>query len=335
MVPVWSRRSFLQSLGVVATASAVGRLAMPRAVAAATAPAGRLRFGVQTRPEHTTFKDILQVWQDADALGLDTAFVFDHFIPIQGDQSGPCFEGWTLLAALAAHTQRVRVGVLVTGNTYRSPAVLAKMAATVDHVSGGRLILGVGAGWFEPDHVAYGIPFYTAARRARRLVESVEVMKQLFTQSKSTFAGKYYQLQDAPFAPKSLQQPHPPLLIGGMGPKVIQPLAARHADIWNFFVPEGDPQAAQRLCAQFDALCRQVGRDPAAVEKSTNVRLQQLDAKEMRARIAGLATAGVHHFILSLAAPYDRDLVRRFAHEVAVPLREEPPRTPRQGAAGG
>jgi F420-dependent oxidoreductase-like protein len=330
MAPVWSRRSFLQYLGLAATATtAVGRFTMPRMAAAATPPASALRFGVQTRPEHTSFKDILQVWQDADALGLDTAFVFDHFIPIRGDQSGPCFEGWTLLSALAAHTQRVRVGVLVTGNTYRYPAVLAKMAATVDQVSNGRLILGMGAGWFEPDHTAYGIPFYTAGQRARRLVESVEVVKQLFTQPKSTFAGKYYQLKDAPFAPKSLQQPHPPILIGGMGPKVIQPLAARHADIWNFFVQENDPQSAQRICSQFDAICRQVRRNPAAVEKSTNLH-PQLSAKAMRDRIAALASAGVQHFILSLEPPFDRDVVRRFALEVAAPLREKRTGTPQQ-----
>jgi F420-dependent oxidoreductase-like protein len=329
MARVWSRRSFLQCLGLAATATtAVGRFAMPRMAAAATPPASTLRFGVQTHPEHTNFKDILQVWQDADTLGLDTAFVFDHFIPIRGSQSGPCFEGWTLLSALAAHTQRVRVGVLVTGNTYRHPAVLAKMAATVDHVSSGRLILGMGAGWFEPDHTAYGIPFYTAGGRAHRLVESVEVVKQLFAQSKSTFTGKYYQLKDAPFAPKSMQQPHPPILIGGMGPKVIQPLAARHADIWNFFVQENDPQSAQRICAQFDAICRQVGRNPAEVEKSTNLSPQQLGAKEWRGRIAALANAGVRHFILSLEPPFDRDVVRRFALEVAAPLREQRTDTP-------
>lgn len=327
---VWSRRSFLRYLGFAATAAAAGRLGAPRAVKAANPPASALRFGVQTRPEHTSFTDILQVWQDADRLGLDTAFVFDHFIPIKGDQSGPCFEGWTLLSALAAHTQRVRVGVLVTGNTYRSPAVLAKMAATVDHVSGGRLILGMGAGWFEPDHTAYGIPFYTKGQRARRLVESVEAIKQLFTQSKSTFTGKYYQLKDAPFAPKTVQQPHPPILIGGMGPKVIQPLAARHANIWNFFVQQNDPESAQKICAQFDAICRQVGRNPAEVEKSTNVTPQQLSSKEMREQVAALANAGVQHFILSLEAPFDRDAVRRFASEVAAPLREKRTVPPQQ-----
>ncbi len=336
MTPVWSRRSFLQYLGFAVSATAVARYGISRAVAATTPAPSRVRFGVQTHPQHTSFKDILQVWQDADTLGLDTAFVFDHFIPIQGDQSGPCFEGWTLLSALAANTHRVRVGVLVTGNTYRYPAVLAKMAATVDQISGGRLILGMGAGWFEPDHTAYGIPFYTKGQRARRLVESVEVVKQLFTQPRTSFTGRYYQVKDAPFAPKSVQQPHPPILIGGIGPKVIQPLVARHADIWNFFVQDNDPQAAQRLIAHFDAICRQVGRNPTEVEKSTNVRPQQLSAKEMRERIAALINAGVQHVILSLEPPFDRDVVRRFALEVAAPLREKPTETPQpsgQGAA--
>ncbi len=327
----FSRRGFLRCLGLAATAAAATRtVSLPRRAAAAPA-AGRLRFGVQTRPEHTTFDEILRVWQDADELGLDTAFVFDHFIPIQGDQSGPCLEGWTLLSALAARTQRVRVGVLVTGNTYRYPAVLAKMAATVDQVSGGRLILGMGAGWFEPDHSAYGIPFYTAGRRARRLVESVQVIKMLFTQPRSTFNGKYYQLKDAPFAPRCVQTPHPPILIGGMGPKVIQPLVARHADIWNFFVDSADAGAAKRICAQFDALCTQVGRNPAEVEKSINLRAPQLSGlstKEIRERIQALAGAGVGHFILSLGQPFDRDLIRRFAKEVAAPLRQGPVTTP-------
>lgn len=320
-----SRRKFLRYVGLAATATAAARRVSTPRVALAAPAQGRLRFGIQTHPEHTTFNDILRVWQDADDLGLDTAFVFDHFIPIQGDQSGPCLEGWTLLSALAAKTQRVRLGVLVTGNTYRYPAVLAKMAATVDQLSGGRLILGMGAGWFEPDHNAYGIPFYTAGRRARRLVESVEVIKLLFTQPRSTFNGKYYQLKDAPFAPKCVQTPHPPILIGGMGPKVIQPLVARHADIWNFFVDSADAAAAKRICTQFDALCGQVGRNPAEVEKSTNLRAQQLSGlgtKQIRERVQTLASAGVQHFILSLEPPFDRDLVRRFAKEVAAPLRD-------------
>src|SRR5215470_2031724 len=165
-----------------------------------------LRFGIQTYPQNTTYTDILQTWREADELGFDTAFAFDHFIPFGADPNGPCFEGWTLLSALAAQTKRLKVGLLVTGNTYRHPAVLAKMAATVDHVSNGRVILGIGAGWFELEHTAYGIPFLTAGGRARQLGEAVQVIKLLFTQQKSNFTGKQYQLKDALFEPKSVQK---------------------------------------------------------------------------------------------------------------------------------
>jgi F420-dependent oxidoreductase-like protein len=284
--------------------------------------AAGLRFGVQTAPQHATWAEIADVWQEADGLGLDSAFVFDHFMPISGDTAGPCFEGWTLLAALAARTRRLRVGALVTGNTYRFPAVLAKMAATIDHVSGGRLILGMGAGWFEREHQAYGIPFHTAGGRARRLVEAVEVVKKLFTEERATYAGKYYQLKDAPFAPRAVQRPHPPILIGGMGPKVVQPLAARHAQIWHFFA--SNPERARSICTGFDEICRSVGRDPAAVEKATSLRAPEaagMDAKALQAHVRTLADAGVRHLILGLSAPYDRALLRRFAKDVVRPLR--------------
>jgi F420-dependent oxidoreductase-like protein len=312
-----TRRKFLTDVGAAAMATALaGRVAERRAHAAPRT--GKPRFGVQTHPQHVAYADIVRVWEDADELGLDTAFVFDHFVPIRSDPSGPCLEGWTLVSALAAKTKRVRPGVLVTGNTYRHPAVLAKMAATVDQVSGGRLILGMGAGWFELEHTAYGIPFHTAGGRARRLVEAVEVVKRLFTQDQTSFAGKYYQLKDAPFLPKGVQRPYPPILIGGMGPKVVQPLAARHADIWHFFAPE-DVDETRRTIARFDDLVRQAGREPAAVEKAISLRPDELtgkEAKAVRARIAALAEAGVGHFILSLSPPFDRDLLRRFAKEI-------------------
>jgi F420-dependent oxidoreductase-like protein len=313
-----SRRSFLMG-AAAAVAAVAGRLAVPRAAQPAPSSSkNKLRFGVQTPPQHVSYADIAQTWREADELGFDSAFVFDHFIPIYSDPQGPCLEGWTLLAALAAQTKQVKVGVLVTGNTYRHPAVLAKMAATVDHISNGRLILGLGAAWFELEHTAYGIPFYTPGERARRLGEAVEVIKLLFTQQKSNFKGKYYQLKDALCEPKPLQKPYPPLLIGGMGPKLIQPLAARQANIWHFFVRDGDPQETKKICTDFDALCRKVGREPSQVEKSISLRPPQLAGtpEDVRGRIQALADAGVQHFLISLPAPHDRQLLRRFAQEI-------------------
>jgi F420-dependent oxidoreductase-like protein len=321
-----SRRSFVKGIGALAAVASVP--AWPHLATATKAAPGRLRFGVQTAPQHTTYDAIEAVWKEADGLGYDSAFVFDHFIPILSDPSGPCLEGWTLLAALAAKTESVQVGVLVTGNTYRYPAVLAKMAATVDHVSHGRLILGLGAGWFELEHTAYGIPFSTAGGRARQLVESVEVIKMLFKQQRSTFAGKYYRLQDAPFEPKGVQRPHPPILIGGMGPKVIQPLAARHADIWHFFVRAGSAESAKQICSNFDAICRTVGRNPAEVEKSTTVRADAWSAETaaaLRTEIKGLVDAGVRHIILGLRAPFDLAVLRGFAREVIPEVRAAQP----------
>ena len=318
-----TRRTFVRGLGGAAAATVVGSgmAALPRSAAAAAA---KVRFGVQPRPEHVAWADMERVWQEADALGLDSVFAFDHLMPIDG-KPGPCFEGWTSLAALAARTERIRVGLLVTCNTYRNPALVAKMAATVDHATRGRLILGLGAGWYEAEHRAYGFEFYTPGGRARRLVEAVRLIKMLFTQDRSTFDGKYYHLADAPFEPKPVQRPHPPILIGGMGPRVIQPLVAREADVWNFFVRGGDAAAQARAAIErMDGLCREAGRDPAAVEKSVNVQPEQVagkPAKEVRASLQKLVDAGVGHFVLSLPAPYDRAVLRTWAKEVAPALR--------------
>jgi F420-dependent oxidoreductase-like protein len=283
----------------------------------ATARQARLRFGVLTYPEHVTYSEILQTWQEIDTLGFATAFVFDHFIPFTGSPNGPCLEGWTLLSALAAQTTQVRAGVLVTGNTYRHPAVLAKMAVTVDHVSNGRLILGIGAGWFAAEHRMYGIPFSTTSGRARQLREAITVFKLLFTEEKSTFSGTYYQLQDAPFAPKAVQQPHPPILIGGTGAKVILPLAARQANIWHFY-GGSEAESIRRTCTAFDAVCRKVGRDPHEIEKATSLSSSQLVGAptEVVARLRALANAGIQHLIIELSAPYDRQFLRRFAKDI-------------------
>jgi F420-dependent oxidoreductase-like protein len=278
-----------------------------------------MRFGVTTRAD-MPYKDIVALWQEIDALGFDTAFVNDHFMAaVPGPPASErCFESWTLITALATKTERVRLGVLVSGNTYREPTVLAKMAMTVDHVSGGRLILGMGAAWLEREHIAYGLPFYTPGIRAKRLAESVEVVTRLFTQEKSTFDGTFYQLKDAPFEPKGLQQPHPPILIGGMGAKVVQPLAARHAQIWHFVLSNNDPAEAKRVCDEFDRLCTSVGRDPKEVEKATMLDPRLVDAAtpDLRSHLQTLAAAGVGQVILFPQGLQDRERLQRFAHEI-------------------
>jgi alkanesulfonate monooxygenase SsuD/methylene tetrahydromethanopterin reductase-like flavin-dependent oxidoreductase (luciferase family) len=189
-------------------------------------------FGIKTAPQHTTYEAIRKVWKEADAISvIEHAWLFDHFAPIHGDVNGPCLEGWTLLTALAAQTTRLRIGLMVTGNTYRHPAVLANMAATVDIISSGRLDLGMGAGWNEYEHHSMGIPLYAPGERIQRLGEACALIKQLFTQKVTDFKGRYYQLEEARCEPKPIQKPHPPLLIGGAGEQLTLRVVAEHADI--------------------------------------------------------------------------------------------------------
>jgi len=310
-----SRRGFLVAAGTIA---ATGALAgAPRA--AESAPPGAIRFGV-TAQQGATFPEILGFWRTAERLGFGSAFVYDHFMAVAPapPQAERCMEAWTLLAALAARTRRIDLGTLVTGNTYRHPAVLAKMAATVDQVSGGRLILGIGAGWLEREHVAYGIPFYTKAGRAKRLAESVEAITALLTQERSTFAGKYVALTDAPCEPKPVQRPHLRLLIGGLGPKVVLPLAVRHADIWHFVAKGNDPVEVRRLCEDFDRQCVAAGRDPHTVEKATSLgpQLASSPAKDVRAQLHALVDAGIRHFVIGPPPGNDRGVLRWFATEI-------------------
>jgi alkanesulfonate monooxygenase SsuD/methylene tetrahydromethanopterin reductase-like flavin-dependent oxidoreductase (luciferase family) len=166
----------------------------------------KLSFGIKTVPQHTTYEGMLHVWQEADSIpSIEHAWLFDHFMPITREISGPCLEGWTLLAAYAAVTKRMRIGLMVTGNTHRHPAVLANMAATVDIISGGRLDFGIGAGWNETEHNSYGMPLYAARERIRRLGEACEIIKRMWIETAPSFEGKYYQIKDAYCEPKPIR----------------------------------------------------------------------------------------------------------------------------------
>src|SRR5262245_30202930 len=278
-----------------------------------------LRFGVKTATQHTTWDDIRRIFEEADATpALEHGWDFDHFMPLGGDLDGPCLEGWTLLAALAARTERLRIGVMVTGNTYRHPAVLANMGATVDQIAHGRLDFGIGAGWHEQEHAMYGIPLYAPAERIHRLDEACEVIRLLWTEPVANFAGRYYQLTDARSQPKPVQRPHPPFVIGGSGERLTLRVVAKHADIWNF---ANEPfEDFVRKSALLDGYCAEINRHPDEIERSVQlvVGLENLD--ETRERIRAYIDVGATHIILYLRPPLPAGVVQRLANEIAAPL---------------
>jgi F420-dependent oxidoreductase-like protein len=227
-----------------------------------------MRIGIKLSPQHTTMTDLRAIWRLADEAGFDSCWTFDHFASIGGDDpSGDVFEGWTHLAAMAEGTSRVRVGCMVTGNTYRHPAVLAKMAATVDHISNGRLEFGLGAAWAEVEHLMLGLEFGTVRDRMDRLEEACQVIKSLWTRPRTTFAGQHYQLADALANPKPVQTP-PPLWIGGSGRKRTLRITAMYADAWN---SGGSPEEIAELSAVLDDHCADIGRDPAEIKRTVQI----------------------------------------------------------------
>ena len=242
-----------------------------------------MRFGVFTSMGVQTWAGVLELWRHLEASGWDIACVTDHFMPNTREREGAMLEAWSTLSALAALVPRLRVGTIVLGNTYRHPAVVAKMAAQVDIISGGRLLLGMGAGWQENEHEAYGIPFYTMRERLERLDEACQVIRSLWTQKRSDFTGRYYQLSDAPLDPKPVQTPHPELMIGGGGERITLRAVARKADLWNVW---GGPKVVARKGAILDEHCRALGRDPKTVRRSANMSLLITDKPEEVEKLA-------------------------------------------------
>lgn len=272
-----------------------------------------MRFAIKTSPQDTTWTDMLAVWQAADAFDVfESAWTFDHFYPIFADSTGPCLEGWITLTALAQATTRLRVGVLVTGMHYRHPAVLANMAASLDIISGGRLELGIGAGWNEEESGAYGIELGTLKERFDRFDEACEVIAGLLTQETTDFAGRYYTLTSARCEPKPIQSPMPPICIGGKGEQRTLRTAARWASHWNF--PGG---TVEEFTAKRDVLhrhCADLGRDPAEIMTSTHLRLPPNGDPSSVVRAAEtFAAAGLDLGIVYLPVPHTPDVLEPLA----------------------
>ncbi len=259
-----------------------------------------MRYAIKTRPEHTTWQEMRDVWVAADDIDLfESAWNWDHFYPLSGDLSGPNYEGWTMLAAMAEATHRIRLGCQVTGMIYRHPAVLANMAATVDIVSGGRLEIGVGAAWNQIECDAYGIALPPLRERFDRFDEGVEAIIALLTQPTTTYHGRYVQLTEAFCEPKPVQQPHPPIVIGGRGPKRTLRTTARYAQQWNAIV--SDPADWSRLKEILVGHCRDVGRDPVEITCSVNVRMDtDDDVAKVAEQAAAYEEAGADLVIVNL-----------------------------------
>jgi F420-dependent oxidoreductase-like protein len=261
-----------------------------------------MRLAFKTAPQDTNWDDMLEVWRAADDIELfESGWLFDHFYPIFSDPTGPCLEGWVTLTALAQATKRLRLGTLVTGIHYRHPAVLANMAATLDIVSGGRLEIGIGAGWNEEESGAYGISVGTPKERSDRFEEACEVIIGLLSDDTTSFRGTYYELTGARCNPKPVQRPHPPICIGGNGEKRTLRTAARFAQHWNFVGGTVEEFAHKREVLHEH--CANLGRDPEEILLSSHVR-HEGDPAATAAAAAALAEAGAGLAIVYLRPPH-------------------------------
>ena len=272
-----------------------------------------MRFGIQTAPQHTSWGDMLDVWRAADEVELfETAWNFDHFYPLLGDKDGPCLEAWVTLSALAQATSRIRIGCMVNGTPYRHPALVANMAASLDIVSGGRLELGLGAGWNEQETKAYGIDLLPMGQRMDRFEEAVEVIDSLLAHEITTFQGKYFQLEQARCEPKGPQQPRPPIVIGGGGEKRTLRIAARFAQHWN--LPFATPEVFRKKKEILLAHCEAVGRDASLIMRSVQIEsTADQDPAEVAESAAALFAVGVDQVILTLRTPYRAERVAALA----------------------
>lgn len=310
-----------------------------------------LRFGVQLQPQRTTWREYIDAVRAVEEMGYDSVWNADHLLPYNGPDDGTCFETWTTLAAMADHTSRIRIGSLVNGVLYRDPATLVKCATNIDLISDGRLDFALGTAWAEREFRTFGLPFPPFAERLARLDETLSIVRGLWTQPRTTFEGRYYQVHDAPCEPKPVQRPYPPIMVGGNGRGTLR-VTARHADIWNGNRLSA-ADCADRI-AQLRQACDEIGRSPDEIEltihlpmsiarsrdaaEATARAVAQVDGKDVadsrerdvwllgtpedvRAQVQRYADHGITQWIMAIPAPFDREALRLFADEVIAAFR--------------
>ena len=286
-------------------------------------------IGIKTTPADVSYAEIRRVWLEADAVPeVEHAWLYDHLLPRVGDPSGPAYEGWTLLTALAAQTRRLRLGLLVTNNRIRLPAVLAKIAATVDVISGGRLDFGIGVGGL-PDPAlnaaefdAFGIPIDPWPDAVAACAEACSLIRRMWTEDVFDFSGDHYVLAGARGNPKPIQRPHPPILIGGSGTTTLR-IVADHADIWNVIGPPRNTVEHLRGRSRvLDEQCAAIGRDPDQITRSVQIPVAYDDPASARECVCELVDAGFSHVVLNIPAPYPVDVVRWVTDELIRPTLE-------------
>ena len=252
-----------------------------------------MRFGIDVAQQRVEWDELVARVQFAEELGFEGAWGFDHFQPMYGEGPGNCFEGMTTLAALAGLTSRIRLGLLVTGVTYRHPSLLATQAVTIDHASHGRLELALGAAWFEPEHRALGIPFPPTGERFDVLEEALHAITGLMTGEPCSFDGQHLQLHSAQVRPVPVQRPHPPIWIGGSGQRRTLPIAARWADVWHTY---GAPEQLAKLSARLDQLAEASDRDPSAITRASSLSLSE-PWDDVRRNAAAMRDIGIGYLV--------------------------------------
>jgi F420-dependent oxidoreductase-like protein len=254
-----------------------------------------MRFGLDIAQHQLSWDELVARARLAEDAGLDGVWVFDHFKALYGDPTGPSLEAWTLLAGLARETSRVRLGTLVTGMTHRHPSVLAAQVVTVDHLSGGRVECAIGAAWNEPEHRELGIAFPSASERLDRLEEGVQVLRLLFTEDAVAFEGRYHRLEGATYRPRPVQQPHPPIWVGGNGRRRTLPIVGRYADAWHGWA--ADAAELRAMHAIIDRAAEQAGRDPSSILRASSLSISEpWDA--VKASYEWMAASGIGYLVI-------------------------------------